>query len=487
MGATLAERFPNLWRHMDVLRASWSAENEASRTRRAYSDAEFLPAALEIMEKPPSPGLRILLLSLCGMFALAVAWSFIGRVDVVAVATGKTVPAANVKIIQPIEIGSVRAIHVRNGQRVRRGQLLIELDPTMAGADQSQERSRLNASQLASVRNQALLSYFSGQPTEFVAPAGSPKNIADAQQAMLRAAIAEYEAERASLVQARAERASELAAAQAEIDKLEGTLPLVDQQVKARQQLADKGYFSKLKLLEYQQLRREHAENIRVQRAGASRARAAMANIDAQITKLRQTLLKSSAADLVAAQDESTMRAETVRKAERRLELQELRSPIDGMVQQLAVATIGGIVEPAQPLMVVVPMSNDIEVEAEIENKDIGFVREGQPVRVKFDAYPFTDFGVIDAQVVSVSRDAIEKASADAIVSKSHVSGSGATRLMYAARIRLAVPWIIVDGKRRRLGPGLAVQAEVKTGTRRIIYYLLSPLVGSVSEAGRER
>ena len=121
-----------------MLREAWRQQNDADRNRKPIDEHEFLPAALEIMEKPPSPGLRILMLTLCSLFAIALLWSFIGRVDVVAVASGKTLPVANVKLIQPIEIGAVRAIHVRNGQRVRKGQLLIELDPTVAGAEEAQ-------------------------------------------------------------------------------------------------------------------------------------------------------------------------------------------------------------------------------------------------------------------------------------------------------------------------------------------------------------
>src|SRR4051812_31322256 len=141
-----ANRFPTLGRHLAVLGEAWRRQNIADRQRSPIAEHEFLPAALEIVEKPASPGLRILILLLCGLFAIALIWSTVGRVDVVAVATGRTLPAANVKLTQPMEIAVVRAIHVRNGQRVRRGQLLIELDPTAAGADEAQAAQALQAS-----------------------------------------------------------------------------------------------------------------------------------------------------------------------------------------------------------------------------------------------------------------------------------------------------------------------------------------------------
>ncbi len=482
--SVIADRFPTMTRHAAVLRESWRNEREADRVRKPIAEHEFLPAALEIMETPPSPGLRLLMLSLCTLFTVAVLWSFLGRVDVVAVASGKTLPTSNVKLIQAMEIGAVRAIHVRNGERVRKGQLLIELDPTLAGADEAQATQGLLSAQIAQARNNALLAHFSGRPAVFVAPAGTPPAISETQGILIRSAVAEYEAERASLLQGRAEREAELAASLSEILKLQQTLPLVDKQIAARSELSDKGYFSKLKLMEYEQLRLEHSQNIAIQESVANKARAAMGNIDAQLAKLRQTFAKNASGELATAEDDSRLRGEELRKSERRRMLQQLRSPVDGVVQQLAVHTVGGVVQPAQPLMVIVPSGTEVEVEAHILNRDIGFVREGQPVRVKLEAYPFTDYGLIEGVVETISRDAIQLDAAGGTEKGLPATGAG---LVYAARIRLQRNTIMIAGRRQQLGPGLAVQAEIKTGERRIIQYLLSPVARVADEAGRER
>jgi hemolysin D len=469
---SFAERFPTLARHWQVLRESWRMQDEAERDRKPVSDHEFLPAALEIMEKPPSPGFRWLMLILCSLFAIAVLWSVLGRVDVVAVARGKVIPAASVKIIQPIEIGAVRAIHVRNGQRVKRGQLLIELDPTLAGADEAQATQGLLSARIARARNDALLAHLHGRPARFVAPPGTPPAIARTQAEFVGRVVAEYEAERASMAQSRAERSAELNGSLAEIAKLRETLPLVDQQLAARRNLSEKGHFSKLKTLEYEQLRLEHIQNIKVQESNAAKARAAIANLDAQLARLRETFGKTAVTEVSEADDRSSVATEELRKSARRREFQQIRSPVDGTVQQLAVNTVGGVVEPAQPLMVIVPSESEVAVEAQILNKDIGFVHEGQEVRVKLEAYPFTDYGLIQGVVESISRDAIQDEKLG---------------LIYAARISLSRRTIRVAGRDEPIGPGLAVQAEIKTGERRIIQYLLSPISKAASEAGRER
>ncbi len=472
MKSFLADRFPAMAKHLAVFKSSWADQTERQQNEKPQSDHEFLPAALEIMEKPASPGMRKLLLVLCSLFAIALLWSFIGKVDVVATASGKVAPSSSSKVIQPMEIGSIRAIHVKNGQRVKKGQLLVELDPTMTSADEALSSQTLLSADIIRARDTALYNYLSGRSTRFIAPSGTSAEVAATQQRYINTSIAEYEAEKASLIQQRAERSAELAGAQAEITKLQQTLPLLDKQLAARKELADKGYFSRLKLLEFEQLRVEHIQNIEVQEAGADRARAAIGNLDAQIARLRASFGRGAVAEQAEAQDRSAMAAEELKKSARRQEFQKIRSPVDGTVQQLTLTTVGGVVQPAEPIMVIVPDEADVIVNAQILNKDIGFIHEGQPVRVKLEAYNFTDYGLIKGVVDNISRDAIQDEKLG---------------LVYAARIRLKQHHIVVNGTAQPIGPGLQVQAEIKTGERRIIDYLLSPIAKTLDEAGRER
>ena len=486
MTAWVANRFPTLAKHWAVLRASWGMQNEANRNKRPISDHEFLPAALEIMEKPPSPGLRMLLLMTCAFFTAALLWSVIGKVDVVAVASGKIIPSSKVKTIQPMEIGQVRAIHVGNGQHVEEGQLLVELDPTLASADELQARQNLLAAKLVMARNATLLAYLDGRPATFVVPEGAPALTGAIEEQFVRASIAEYEAQVASLHQQIAQRAAELTSSEAEINKLRLTLPLVNQQLVARRLLTEQGNYARLKLLEYEQVRMEHIQNIDVQLANAEKARAAMNALEAEIRKLRETFGKTAVTELVQARDKAELAGEELRKATRRREFLQLRAPVAGTVQQLVVATIGGVVQPAQPLMIVVPDGAEIEVEANVLNKDIGFVREGQPVRVKLEAFPFTDYGLVPGIVEGISRDAIDLSQSNA-PQKDDKGRTVQPGLVYAARIRLLETSIRIRGRQQPLGPGLSVQAEIKTGERRIIQYLLSPITQALDEAGRER
>ena len=268
----------------------------------------------------------------------------------------------------------------------------------------------------------------------------------------------------------------------------------------ARQELAEKGFFSKLKLLEYEQLRAEHVRDIDVQSANAARARAAIGTIVAELRSLRETFGKTAVTDLAEANDKAGLAGEELRKAERRRQYQELRAPVDGVVQQLAVSTVGGVVQPAQPLMVIVPCRaaeangsggcmSGVSVEVFLQNKDIGFVNVGQRVAVKLEAFNFTDYGLIDGRVATISRDAIDQSQEAAGSSRDANGRPVQPGLVYAARIaldcepRAASRVALCD----QLRPGMAVQAEIKTGRRRIIQYLLSPISQAANEAGRER
>lgn len=495
----LAERFPTLARHWQVLRESWRWQNEADKAFRPRAEHEFLPAALEIMEKPPSPGLRWLMLMTCGLMVLALVWASIGRVDVVATAAGKTVPGENVKIVQPIEIGAVRAIHVKNGQFVKKGQLLIELDPTLATADEAQSTQSLRSAQVIKARNDALLAHLRGKPARFVAPPGTPPEIAATEETFIRNAVAQFEAQKAAIVQQRAESEAELAGASAEIAKLEEVLPYIDRQTSARAELAEKGFYSKLKLLEYEQLRTEHLRNIEVQRANRARSLASIKRLDAELAALSAGFGRTAVTDFAKAESEAGLASEQLRKAARMRQYQELRAPVDGVIQQLAVTTVGGIVQPAQPLMVIVPCSGKaassascnggITVEAFVQNKDIGFVKTGQRVAVKLEAFNFTDYGLVEGTVIDISRDAIDQSQQPVGSVRDENGRPIQPGLVYAAKVELACG--PKDPARHplcdRVQPGMAVQAEIKTGRRRIIQYLLSPISQALSEAGREK
>jgi hemolysin D len=458
--------------HWRVIRDALRADKERRRNHITSREHDFLPAALEVTERPVSPTGRVTSWVLMIGLVATVAWLILGKVDVVATAPGKILPAGNSKIVQSAGSGVVAAVHVADGDKVKRGQVLVELDTTLSGAELAQASKALLAIDMEVARGRAFVNALDGKGLHFAPPKGTAPDVAATQRQLIAAQLAEVQSTVAGYAAARNSALAEAQAAAATRAKLDDTLPILDHQLEAMNRLDAKGYAPGMRLLELQRQRRSEQGDRDVAVAQEQRGASEANRLTQQISQTREQARRQALGDLAKAESEAILKREEVTKATRRRGLQRLVAPADGTVQQLTLHTIGGVVEPARTLMVIVPSRNEIQVEARILNKDIGFVREGQDAAVKIEAFPFTRYGSVPGEVVSISRDAVPDPKL------------GAT---YVARIRLTRNSIVVDGKPVLLTSGLGITADIRTGSRRIISWLLSPLQTSVAQAGRER
>jgi hemolysin D len=460
---------------------------------RHTADLAFLPAALEIVETPASPLGRWTVYAIMAMFALALAWACIGKVDIVASAKGKIIPSGRTKLIQPFESGVVRAIDVRDGQVVKAGETLIELDPTMNLAESKHYQSDLIAAELDVARLEAELT--DGDPLEnFKSPDDAPLDLVAVQRKYLLDQTAEQREKLAVLDRQRQVKEAEQHTTEATIGKLEASLPILEERVGIRKTLFEHATGSKVEYLELLQPYVEEQHDLEVQKRKADEIAAAIAGIEEQRSQTIEEFRRDRYGELAEAERKANGLREDVARAQHRAALQVLTSPVDGTVQQLAVHTIGGVVTPAQTLLVVVPSDSHLEIEAMVENRDIGFVHPGQEAQIKVDAFNFNRYGLIGGKVVSVSPDSItreksaDKNKADQDTDAENESSEPANQeLAYAARVSLDSAQMQIEDRLVDLSPGMAVTVEVKTGSRRIISYLLSPLLKSKQEAMRER
>ena len=464
-----------------------------ARERRARDELAFLPAALEIVETPPSPIGRAIGATIVALFCLALVWATFGHVDVVASASGKIVPDGRVKLIQPFETGVVRAIHVRDGQSVKAGDLLIELDPTMTAAEQGHIRSDLVAAQLDVARLRALLSDSDDPQAAFQPPALADAGQVSMQRQFLARQSEEFRAKLAALDRQRVQKEAESGTVAAMIGKLEASAPLIEQRVDILKTLSDKQLGSKLTYLESVQALTENQKERGVQKSRLEEANAAVAAIIETRAHEAAEFRRALFSELAEAERKAAGLSVDLVKAEERTKLQLLTAPVDGIVQQLSVHTVGGVVTPAQQLGVVVPSDAVLEIEAMISNRDIGFVHAGQDAQIKVDTFNFTRYGLLHGRVLSVSQDAlVREVSSDN--AKQKETGAEAVssepkgqELNYAARVSLDRTKIRVDDTVASLSPGMAVTVEVKTGVRSILSYLLSPLMKYGHDVLRER
>jgi len=460
--------------------------------QRDRDELAFLPAALEIVETPPSPVGRAIGATIIALFTLALVWAGLGHVDIVATATGKIIPTGHSKVIQPFETGVVRAIHVADGKTVNEGDVLIELDPTITASETTHLQSDLVSARLDIARLRAALADTDDPLSAFRPEDGASPSLIAMQRQFLIAEVTEHKAKIAALDGQRAQKEAELATIAATIDKLDAVIPTIQERVNIRKQLNE--YGSRLQYFEVLQQLTESQQERRVQQSRSREAQAALAAITDTRGQTEAEYRRTLFGELSEAERKAAEYAADLAKAEQRTRLQVLTAPVSGMVQQLAVHTVGGVVTPAQTLLVIVPSDSRLEIEAMVSNRDIGFVHAGDDVEIKVDTFDFTRYGLLHGKVLSVSSDSIvrdlpsdksaDPKTAGAASSTSEPKGQ---ELTYAARISLDRMQMQVEDKMVNLSPGMAITAEIKTGSRRIISYLLSPLMKYQEDSLKER
>lgn len=462
-----------LHRYAQVSRHAWGVRKQLDGPGPRRHEAEFLPAALALLETPVHPAPRIAMGLILLFAALAAAWAGFGQIDIVASAQGKLIPDDRSKIIQPMATAAVRAIHVRDGQTVRAGELLIELDATEAQADASRIGEDLLAAQLEGARARALLGALATPGrSPILARAGVGGARLAAEQQLL---AGELDAHTSRLDQIDAEierRVAELHTTEESVAKLAQTAPIAHARAEDYKHLLAQNFISRHGYLEKEQARIEQEQDLATQRAKLAELNVAISAARRQRAALLAETRHGALDRLRQAEQKAAGLSQERVKAVSRDRLMRLNAPVAGRVQQLAVHTVGGVVTPAQPLLVIVPDENPLEVEAFIANKDIGFVHRGQAAEVKIETFPFTKYGTLQGTVTQVSSDAIQDEKRG---------------LVYAARVKLARTSLEVDGKSVNLTPGMAVTVEIKTGKRRVIEYFLSPLMQYGDESLRER
>ncbi len=464
-----------LSRHVSVWRAAWQVEKGAGTVGAGFltpssggQATEFLPAVLEIQQAPPSPIGRAILWTILAVFTAGVLWATFGWIDIVATAQGKIIPSGYSKVIQPYEAGVIAAIQVQNGQSVRRGDVLIELDPTLNRADHDRASNEYRAAKVEAARLRALIA---GSPI-FEAPPDGDAQYVLLQRQLLRDQLAEYQARTASAQHLIDQRKAGLDQTRENIRRLEATVPMEVERADAYKRLLDHEAVTKMDFLQAEGQRIDKTQELAGQRKKLVQDQSSLAEAEKNFRVLVSEFQQTKQMELSTIETKVASLAHEVTKAGQRADFQRLTSPIDGVVQQLAVHTVGGVVTPAQELLIVVPQDHPVEVEAQVENKDVGFVKAGQVVEVKVETFTFTLYGTIPGRVLSVSDDAapIEKVG-----------------LVYPTRVSMDRATIQVEGKQVQLSPGMAVTVEIKTGQRRVIEYLMSPLLKSVQESLRER
>lgn len=431
----------------------WRRRDEFPERALRAEEAEFLPAVLAVQESPPSRSLRWIGRLLVLMIAVALTWAVVGRMDIIVSASGKVIPTERIKTIAAVDTGSVVTLRVQEGQSVKAGDILLQLDTSALDAERDKALGEKNEAVLTLSRSQALLQAVKlGKPPvlprvrELNERYGTTLDEARWQAAHVhvQGQYLDYEAKRKKLSD--------------DLQHYATALPLATEQAKSYKVLLATNDVSRDAWMEKERSRLQ----LQAQWQETRNQREALA------AEISRTAL-DQVADARRISETSTQDALRASSTSRLL---TLKAPVDGTVQQLTVHTLGGVVQAAQPIMQIVPSGGPLEVEAFIENKDKGFVHIDQSAAVKVDTFEYTKYGTLPSRVTHVSQDAIPDEKRG---------------LIYAVKVLLDKTTLDVEGKTTPITPGMAVNVEIKTGDRRIIEYVLSPLLRHTHEALRER
>ena len=498
------QRYSSVWKQV------WAVRDQLDPPKREQDEREFLPAHLELTETPLSAAPEWIA-RLVILFALiALLWAIFGKLDIVAVAQGKTSLGGRSKTIQALETAVVERINVKDGQTVKKGDVLIELAGIGSDSDYNRSLEALRAAYLNKWRSETLLAAIeNGHSPRLSSSINTDKQINNNQDAKqvasapqgLQAAsettslkqqiiasipqsaiieaqtlvLNQYQAwstKDQQLASVKEQRKAERTSTQAQINKLAAMTQIEGQRVSDYRELVAQDYLAKHSLLEQESKYIQAKNDLASQQSTLQQIAQAIKQAEDERILNTQTIKRDTLDVLRQANEQIGQLEPEATKAEQRKQLLTLTAPVDGTVQQLAMHTIGGVVTAAQPIMVIVPSEDKLEIEAIVPNKDIGFVQVGQEVVVKIESFPYTRYGYLTGKVKTVSFDAVENKDLG---------------LVYTAIVSLDKDTLNIEGKPVRLDAGMNATAEIKTGKRSVISYLLSPLQTKVDESLRER
>lgn len=467
--------------------------------RIGRAELEFLPAALEIVETPPSPTARATVSVFVIILAAGISWACIGQMDIVTSAPGRLVSSGRTKVMQPFETAVVRAINVSDGQHVSAGQPLVILDPTGNEAERNRASHDLMTALVDGARLQALLK---NDLQTFKPPADADEATLSTAKRLMKAQADAQEAKLANLDHQAAEKKAQLGEIGAEVKRIDATMPMLQAHMDIRNKALKTGYGNQIDY--YDSLRQvvDQQQQRIVDQSKIAETEQDLASVLRQRDEAVSEYLSGLLLDLSKAEAADSEKRQDLIKATQLARLQTLSAPVDGTVQQLAIHTVGGVVTPAQPLLAVVPEDAPLDLEVMVPNREIGFVHVGQSAEVKVETLEFTHYGLLHGTVMSISRDAVatdplrqgpsQAQNPDPSSRNSSDKSSSSDTPAdgdpdYVAHIKVQERGLKTEQGFVPLEPGMTVDAEIHTGRRRIIDYILSPLQRYRHEALTER
>lgn len=467
--------------------------------RRDRDDQKFLAPALEILETPPSPISMAFLIAICLLVTTAILWAWIGRVDIIATAQGKIQPTGRVKVIEPTETGRVARIAVGDGAHVAQGDLLLALDATAAEADVEAARAALASLRAESRRRQVAIAAatrgdFSALPA-IPWSEDTPPEVRQREEAVLKGDLGQLQATLASLDAQLNQKSLERDKRLETIETQKRLVETLQERVNMRTALVKLKAGAKAAVIDATETLQYQQTQLALQQEQLASDQSGLAVFQREKEKTKETFIADNAQKMAERARDIEAEEQKLSKALVGLDHMTLRSPIEGVVQASTITNIGQVVGSGQELMRVVPEDAPLEIQAYVRNEDIGFIKVDQQAIIKVAAFPFNRYGAVNARVTQVARDAIPEPDANAVEAdparsrsaSGFVNAQRTQNLVFAVTLQPEASEIHADDFTAPLSSGMAVTVEFKTGSRRILAELFSPVLTTVSESMHER
>lgn len=441
---------------------------KASKASKAGAMVEYLPDADEIERSPVPPMAQLTLQVLIAALVAFVLWASFSQLDKVVIAQGRLInPLPNV-VVQPLETSIVQSVDVRTGQVVKKGDHLATLDATFAEADETQLRARLTSleTQIAGLQHELT--------GESVVTKGDTPDSA-LQATLLAERRANYLAQQARLRETAGKLRTQINSSRQDQSMLASRLKAMREMEGMQEKMVAQKYGAPIQLLEAQQRSKEVERELQLTRSREQELQRELAAVESDKTAFEKGWRQKALEDMLDVTRERDALKEQLAKADKRSSLVVLTAPIDGVVLEIAKLSPGSIARAAETFFTLVPLAGVMEAEVRIDAGDVGYIKVGDPVHVKLDAFPFQKHGTIDGKVRTISEDAFQR----------DTTGKTGTAAYYLSRVTLETALgNMVPGA--RMLPGMTLSAEVVVGKRSVLSYLAWPLTKGITEAVRE-
>ncbi|MDD2368114.1 MAG: HlyD family type I secretion periplasmic adaptor subunit [Sulfuricurvum sp.] len=422
---------------------------------------EFTPLLVEIEERPTSPLGRSLLWSLFAFLTIALLWLFFAKIDVVVSARGKVIPVGEIKTLQPVETGVIGSILVKEGQSVKKGEVLMEIDPSVTQSDLESKQKNLSLLELEIERLDAQINDRAFHPSSTCQDTAAIAT----QQMMYTSGKLAYDQQRQVLQEQIRQNDEATETAKADLSRLKQLLASAKDHEARLKEVLD--IIAKKEFEDAKNQRIEYQEQLTMKEHVIAQSQGKLNELNQQLHLVTQEYRNKLLTDLTQKSKEATSLRTEVETTQFRNAKQQIIAPVDGYVGKLLVHTVGGVVTPAEKLLTLIPKGVPLIIQATVLNQDIGFITKEMEAAIKVDTFDFQKYGLLHGKVKHIADDAIDDEKLGPV---------------YEITIDPKETTLRVEGKDLTINPGMSVTAELKVGKRRVIEFFIYPMIKYLDE-----